>query len=244
MNCRKRRFSLVELMVATAILLILMTILFQIVGTMMKGWQVNQSSGRVYERAQLLFDQLNRDFTSAMAGTQGGRDIDICWKGSGFSLNNEIPDPGQELKNASVHLVSFNPNDPTGEPVEVHYRLDTEKRRLMRNEVTREDGDAWDFIAKPYSAGAADSCWCTHPDSTGRDFPFADGVCEFNVKVSRHNPHQLPDLVLVTLTLVDPDEVPRKDLNGDATLDWHDCASKRTFSRLFFLGQERRLGGN
>lgn len=253
MNLRKHCFSLVELMVATAILLILMTLLFQIVGTMMKGWRLNQASGRVYSSAQVVFDQLNRDFTNAMAGTHGGRDLDICWQGrkefdweTDCSLTNAL-DTDKILYNASIHMIGFNPNDPTGDPVEIHYRLDTEKHILLRAEVSRENGGDWDFIGNPYAT------WCSTIGPN--EFPYASGVCEFTVKVSSHVAHQLPDLALVTLTVVDPEEDInqdgnidgmdlKKDLNGDGVRDWRDCPSKRTFTRLFFMGKDRRLGGN
>jgi type II secretory pathway pseudopilin PulG len=260
---REKRFTLTELLVGTAILLIMMTMLAQILGTLTKGWSLARSNARIYERAQLVFDMMGRDFQTAIAGKQGGKDIYIVWGDT--SVVNTVPLTGSSRvfsSNGGANTVQFHMislmNENVGEaPGEIHYCYDPDptKQTIYRaiakqyknptDTITNAD---WDFLSKSNLTNPTDAAaptlggWHATPILGSTDYyPLIDGVTDFRIKVSPHNAGELPDAVMVSVTLMDT-EGAEAVKNNPTLLAKRIKASQRCFTKVFFLGRDRRLG--
>jgi type II secretory pathway pseudopilin PulG len=260
---REKRFTLTELLVGTAILLIMMTMLFQILGTLTKGWSLARSNARVYERAQLVFDMVGRDFQTAIAGKQGGKDIYIWWgEGATFTDNKIVlaSDPTNTLysrlltSNTAANTVHFHMislmNEVSGEgPSEIHYCFDpdpllgrTPTKGIIYRAVVK-DNDAnnqWDFLSNPNTWQSTPAWPPAALPQPQYYFPLIDGVKDFRIKVSYHNAGELPNAVMVSVTLIDTEGVAAA--TTPALKDKRILASQRSFTKVFFLGRDRRLG--
>lgn len=271
-----KRFTLTELLVGTAILLIMMTMLSQILGTLTKGWTLARSNARVYERAQIIFNQVGNDFQTAIAGKQGGKPIGMWWDGTAApaiastsynypvsfdsSTQNAPAGPPYDHVDAStvftgnvqMHMICLaNENSGDG-PSEVHYCYQPPADLSSYGQITRlsiKDSDTataayWDFLKPannfPFPKTAPEGHWTQTPvPGPVNYYPLIDGVIDFRLKVSYHKPNELPDAVMVSVTLVDSESVD----NAPAALKAKRInASRRSFTKVFFLGRDRRLG--
>lgn len=66
-GCRVRRFTLVELLAAMAVLVVMMFLLFRFIAGAQRAWSVATSSQEVYEKSRIAFDLITRDLQSAVA---------------------------------------------------------------------------------------------------------------------------------------------------------------------------------
>lgn len=65
--CRARRFTLVELLAAMAVLVVMMFLLFRFIAGTQRAWSVANSSQEVYEKSRIALDLITRDLQSAVA---------------------------------------------------------------------------------------------------------------------------------------------------------------------------------
>jgi len=65
--CRQRRFTLVELLAAMAVLVVMMFLLFRFIAGAQRAWSVATSNQEVYEKSRIAFDLITRDLQSAVA---------------------------------------------------------------------------------------------------------------------------------------------------------------------------------
>jgi type II secretion system protein J len=64
---RVRRFTLVELLAAMAVLVVMMYLLFRFISGAQQAWSLSTSSQEIYEKSRIALDLITRDLQSAVA---------------------------------------------------------------------------------------------------------------------------------------------------------------------------------
>lgn len=226
MKTAKRKFTLVEMLVAVGILFIMMMLLSSMLMNFTKIWKTAQSNIRIYENAQMIFNMLGQDFKTALAGNQAGREISIWWKKNDSTqtlISRVVTNTVDSQKYDEAHMLCLNPEKFGDAPLQVGYCYDADNNQLKM--ARSEAGGEWD-ASKTWQGQTAE-----------RFYTFVEGVTDFYFKVSAHNSTELPDVVLVTFSLVDAQLLQQQSITSSKVE-----ATTRTFSRSFYLGRDRRLG--
>ena len=102
-----RRFTLVELLAAMAVLIVLMAMLFTFFSSAQRAWSLTETNSRIYESAQILFDVMGRDLQAAVFSDEEGRRIP-------FYFGDESPGTGQQLAFVAAGLATGKPAGRSG----------------------------------------------------------------------------------------------------------------------------------
>ncbi len=172
-NIRKNAFTLVEVLVAVAVLVIMMTFIFQYTASAQRLWAANTARTEMSAQADTLFSLLEQDLThmyvvqkdeeiDAQAGwyckTLGGDFEDFC-------LFTEDPDPESTGANAHATVYPVRYHFEPGTPGDIYkegrgklYRYVEEKRR-------------WDKVAEKFgdNARGMDLTWYYDDTDTPAD---------------------------------------------------------------------------
>jgi type II secretory pathway component PulJ len=239
---QRRHFTLIELMAAMVVLVIMMGFLFKFIVSSQNLWTASERNSRIYENAQIFFELLARDLTSAVASNQPGQEV-AFWVG---------PNSGDDGDKDFLAFATMSPSGPHGKTKiwEVHYKWGkptaTGEYLIRRSVVADTDSggapDAdWDFYGK---AGQTDvSAWVV-TDNLAEVQEVIDGVEEIEIACyltgssAPVNPGStgvpclaVPGQVKITLTLVDQKAVD-KGFTG-AELDF--C--RRQFTKVILLSR-------
>ena len=222
-----RKFTLIEMMVAVGILLVMLLLLSPMLLGFSRIWQTAQSNIRIYENAQMIFNMLGQDFKTALAGNQAGRELSVWWKeiGQDNLVSRVTVDDYRNRKAVydEAHMNCLNPERFGDPPLQVGFWYDRENYQVK---MARSDAgsDAWNSSL-------------TWRNEDNRYYTFVEGVTDFYFRVSPHNSTELPDVVVVTFSLVDAQLLQQRSIENAKVI-----STMRTFSRSFYLGRDRRLG--
>lgn len=112
---KRKSYTLVELMIAMAILVIMMGFLFQFLNSAQRLWSASSNSSQVFDTAQVIFDVIETDLKNALFSNQVSREIPIYHKETssptethlGMFVSNETTDITDDIDKAGVHPVIF-----------------------------------------------------------------------------------------------------------------------------------------
>ncbi|MFA4943652.1 MAG: hypothetical protein WC789_02995 [Lentisphaeria bacterium] len=229
-----RRFTLIELLAAMAVLVILMFALFSFFGTAQKLWSHTETNTRIYENARTALDIITRDLQATIPNGEDAGKIPF-WIGK-----RETIATGDRDRLAFVAATeAFNGTESRA--VEVLYNYDATdfefKRALTGDDATTAN---WDFYAKHHPA-----TWYSTIGGTGRQkviggvenivFQCVQGGAVVNPDTAPSATYDLdnpPDIVTVSLTVFDEKLAPVwKDLPAAKQAE-----QRRTFTKIIFLG--------
>jgi len=204
-----RRFTLIELMIAMAVLVIMMGFLFQFTISAQRLWSASNNNDVLFDQAQLCFDLLEKDFKGAIVqdGTSNpGRGIPY------YPINTTALD-GTAATQLLFMITQADSSavDPDigSQAYPVVYYTDTAKnlyRRALDSVITATNP------LRCYGMSAAE--FSTWRSSLNTDFLQETAqyrLCEniSSVKLDLHSSttiddFHLPDVVKITLVLTDP----------------------------------------
>ena len=235
---QRRHFTLIELMAAMVVLVIMMGFLFKFIVSSQNLWTASERNSRIYENAQIFFELLARDLTSAVASNQPGQEV-AFWVG---------PNSGDDGDKDFLAFATMSPSGPHGKTKiwEVHYKWGKPTATgeyLIRRSVVADIDSAdapdadWDFYGKV----AADAPVWVATDNLAEAQEVIDGVEKIEIACYPANSSTahpisagylaVPGQVKITLTLVDQKAVD-KGLTGP-DLDF--C--RRQFTKVILLSR-------
>lgn len=228
-SLRRRRFTLLELLVAMAILILLLGMTMRILSAGQKAQTAVETSSRIYENARATLEIITRDLQSARASAINGEEIGFCMVATG----------GGHIM-AFGAMVSDHPTANT-RLCEIVYQVDGTS--LYRTCIPAQDSGGadvseWDLV------GTTDEDWVDDDlamgevlcqgvaqwqlslfDALGNDITPASGDTECFF--------ELPASVTLNLTLYDPK--PEESGGATALITQRRTETQRTFSRTVFL---------
>ena len=226
---RRQPFTVVELVVTVAVLIIMMGILVRFVTQAQLAWNQSRTNVRMYEGARLFFDVIGRDLQSMVTSDEPGQQINYTVDGS------ELP-TDWFLAFVTVSGIGSKARDPS-KLTEVGYSF-------ANNEITRHmtrsgDGiqgylDDWDF------SNAAASTWTIPGDPGTESSVIISGVRSVSVEVWSGSPLTIvddasddttktPSRVTVTLSFFDPKMEPLPTAKQNESL--------RTITKTIFINR-------
>ncbi len=225
-----RPFTLIEVLAAMLVLLIMMGVLFQFLGSAQRVWSLTDTNTRIHENARVLFDIITRDLQSVVASGEAGREIPFYVGDSDGDTNAPLlafvsavgPASGVHSRLCEIHYDCYS----SGGEDKWHYWF----RRARTCDRLGSDADTmWDFYGD-----TASTDWVDSRQSFQR---VVDGVAEikvehFGLPTPAPSPPvftTLPKAVRVTVSLFDPKL---------ATSQASEAARKRTmrtFTKTIFL---------
>lgn len=211
-NKKRRFFTLLEIMVAMAILLILMAFLFQFMTAATKAWRMSESNSRIQEQAGVILELLAKDLQNAVVSQSFGR---------------EIPFNYGDINTTRLGMVSAT-DIKNSELAEITYWLDTTdplnhqlKRCYIRSHnLVATPNPKWNFF------GNLDGT-CFNDDVTQTTETIANGVEECTITFEPQlngNMNILPKIAIIKVTLKDA-KLPIE----------RQPKTRRTFSKVIFL---------
>ncbi|MCF7854073.1 MAG: prepilin-type N-terminal cleavage/methylation domain-containing protein [Candidatus Pacebacteria bacterium] len=230
----QRCFTLVELLVAMAVLVILMSVLFQFTGAARRAWLGTSSNTRIYENSRIAMELLARDIKNAVASDTLGEEIP-------FYIYNHDPVSMPEI----ITIVSPTDIDTTSQEsrlCEVTYAHSTNgtNEYTLQRQAIGDNNAQWDFF------GNTGSGWQNTPAT--RDYQEvirgvddvtitchqADGSA-FATGALPYEANQLPAFVEISLTLFDENLMRLKDTLSLGVWQEQKRKTLRTFTRIVFL---------
>ena len=242
-----RRFTLLELLVAMAVLIILAMVMFEIVNQARQAWSAMQANTRIYENARIVFDVIGRDLQSAVASDEPDREIPFyVWEP--YDYDNHQGD-SELLSFVSVTRMVVDPADPPeSDLAEIAYSHTTDTNAdypfsFLRS-VTQDNNTAnWNFYTNPDN-------W----EDSREDFhEVIRGVEELSIvcmdaggnvlgddnddgfQDSDRMTTTLPRVVQVSITLFDPRAMELPDGNARDRMIYR---TRRTFNKMIYLRAE------
>ena len=147
---RAQHFTLVEILVALAILSILMLMVLTILIRAQQLYRHTSSQTAIYENQRVAMDVLERDLRSAITSSVPGREI---------GLYISRPDPASEDSAHHITVVSSTttPANATSQLAEISYAFHTDRGAtgdlrpftLYRQVTSNLDDDNWNFTGRP-----------------------------------------------------------------------------------------------
>jgi len=226
---RSQPFTVVELVVTVAVLIIMMGILVRFVTQAQLAWNQSRTNVRMYEGARLFFDVIGRDLQSMVTSDDPGQQIY-------YSANNgELPDDWF-LAFVTASGIGSKTTDPA-RLMEVGYSFANNEitRTMTRSGVMSGGGNGyfadWDFLNVP--AGTWAPAGSNHDSSV-----VISGVRSVLVQVWSDSPLTIvanasdtktPSRVTVTLSFFDPKMEPLPTAKQNESL--------RTITKTIFINR-------
>ena len=208
---RKKAFTLVELMVAMAVLVIMMGFLFQFIISAQRLWSSSNSDTAIHTQAQIVFSMFENDLQNAIVKDDSGYAIPYLVRAdAGDSANYPIgshhnwlyccvlvqtSDLTGDAADMGVSLIAyvFIRTDTNG-PVYKLYRL------ILDNEfdyVNSESNALFNIVNSKVS---------TINDSSQN--LLAENVVDCNIQIINASTEATPKIARMTITFFDPDKIP------------------------------------
>ena len=218
---QKHAFTLVELMVAMAILVIMMGFLFQFVIGAQRIWHSSSGEAALFEQAQLVFEYMGKDFKNIRSQSPLNEDIYFF-----YSLSGNDRDLGfiSEVNGNPIPIAYHYANEKL-------YRLEVDSTKtqsvyayLTNNQVSN------DFLAN-FGLSTSSYQWAL-------DTPLAEDI--YSLTIQGTNPgyswgNNFPYAIRITLTLVDRthlDDATYTNIKNDTDKL---APYLHTFTKIFFL---------
>ena len=237
-----RHFTLVELMIAMAVLVIMMGFLFQFIISAQRLWSASNNNDILFEQAQLCFDLLEKDLKAAIVQdeeTNPGRALSYELIAAKFDGNS---DPSKPLLLCLVTQVDSNlpVNDTTGSaafPVIYYVIPDTGQKfcRLYRRVI--DEVISSKYPLECFGMTAADfkdwseSIATVMPGET--QYLLCDNVVSIQIfrNPTIKTDFVLPEVVKITLELMEPSAA----LKASQISNDNPEATTRIFTKTIFL---------
>ena len=237
-----KRFNLLEILIATIVLVIMMGFLFQFVNSAQRLWSASNRSVSLFDTAQIVFDMMETDLKNAQVSDEPGREIPFYLKENDENLY---------LGLMSNYSSTKEPNPETPETLvgtfPVLYVFDNDKHTLSRcavdmKEINTTNALQWflfgmDTSENDYFADLYNNFYEANPEifdimATGVEkqdietVPFISGYV--NAK---------PQVLKITLTIYDASAVKiLTDAGADSdVVEQKKAETVRTFSKIIFL---------
>ena len=224
---QKHAFTLVELMVAMAILVIMMGFLFQFVIGAQRVWSSSSGSTALYEQAQLVFDFMGKDLKNIRSKSTLGEDIPFYY--------------ATVSSDKTLGIIS----EVNGNPIPVVYHFVSSTKKLYRLEVNANNATApYAYLANKTETNYLDNFNFSSSTPWTKDILLAENLHKITVeamkKPSGHvngyaTGDDFPYVVRVTLKLFDRNQIPADQYesikNSDTDMDKY----LHTFTKIFFL---------
>jgi len=224
---RHRTFTLVEVLVAMAVLSVMLTFLFMIIRSTQQVWEHQRSRIEVQRNASLFFDLVRRDLQSLRASTSP----EIMW-------TTDVPSPSFAFACVSASGIGTTDSNDVN-LIEVAYQLDPSGSdpgiyRWMSTDV--DSGAEWDCIGTDTATWTASNSW------SDSDL-VVSGVHAFEMTAYNRDDEEIevdspralflrpPAYVEVTAELIDPGHA---DLAEDNPLR---LRSLRRFTKRIYIGR-------
>lgn len=229
---RIRRYTLVEILVALAILTVMMYFLFQFIIGAQKIWTASHRTASIFEQTQLFFYLFENDLKSALLQAE----TDHPGRGMLGYLDNT---PANQLKKFGLITQFANPPIDVG-VYPVVYAYDPLERVIRRKMLDDPSTLAWTFFGSPDP-----SAWISFYESVPltSDDILAEGVSQITLEVAglagTTTFDTLPATVKLTLTLYDANSV-KPLLSQGYAIDSPPVQAKidetsRSFTKVIFL---------
>ena len=222
-------FTLVEILVAVAVLVIMMSFLFQFVISAQRVWAAASARTYLADQANAVFQLMGEDFGQIF--TMQKEDDSDAVAGWHCTPNPNVTNPGDLTR---LCFFVEDRDDANGALYAVMYYYDATAQKLYR---IRTATPAWKKVGKtdtPHSYADFDLPGETPADvatATGTnddDYVVAENVSEFTVQSAGPTDTTiLPRFLRITMTVKIPENLSNT-AKGDQVLD-------RTFSRVFFF---------
>ena len=212
-----RRFTLIELMVAMAILVIMMGFLFQFVISAQRLWSASSQKAGLYEQAQIILSSFESDFHNVIAFDDSGPAIQHYRHGSG--LNSVYYPIGSHLNIAGCFFLTQSEEYPSndsnygmgfcpvvyifcrthnGHPIYKLYRIplynDLDYIELSTEKLLSKITDLLDSDKSQYIF--------SHPE-----YIIAENVADCNIQFVNYANENRPKVAKITITLFDPQRI-------------------------------------
>lgn len=224
----KKSFTLIELMIAMAILIIMMGFLFQFLNSTQKLWSASNQSDIIFEQAQTFFEYLEKDLKGAIVQdekTNPGRGIPY-W----ISANPIEIEVDENTSDKLLVILTQTPGsniankDTASAAYLVAYFIDSGKlnRRIFdyvqsspssKNPLYFFGDSTPDITSWSYSSNETAYMLCENISSLKMDFYSTHSI----------NAYNLPQAIKITLELTDPSIQDTNEINI------------RVFSKVIFL---------
>ena len=244
-------FSLIEILVAMAVLTLLMTFMFSMLGETIRLWERGNSQVEAAQAARIGLNRLAEDLenavsTTALSDTPSGTQITNIipflaeanatdprgWGGSvdsaegsdqifGVRVTGDPDDPFREFGYLCVYVSAATGVDP----------MRGQRYYLAQHSVSASDGD---FFLR----NSPNTSWANESSATSRRFPLIDNCLRFQLEYASNNgagiiwtqtwssQTNLPMGVLATVIAIDSRTAERvAKLNGGAALSDADISS-------------------
>jgi len=108
---KRNGFTLVEMVVAMAVLVILMLLLFRFLAGAQQAWSLSKANTRVYENARVALELIRRELLTAVASNESGRQIPFqagnpCTFISATNISSTSSGPDCKLTEVRYHQSS------------------------------------------------------------------------------------------------------------------------------------------
>lgn len=230
-SMRSSRFTLVELLVAMAVLSILMLMTFQFLDSAQRAWSLTNANTRVYENARIAIDLIGRDLDNAVASDTWLEEIPVFYDATDrlpvfVAASSLVPDNARSKLCEISYWVTDSSPGPGFEPY-----------TLYRAAIDDTDAANWDFFREITDG------WVDTPAHADRPWqPVIGGVESLEIRcfqggaeMATDNHLQLPDYVQIVVTVFDENVA---NLEPDTLRNQRIQNTRRTFSKILFLGQQ------
>jgi len=225
----RRRFTLIEILAAMAVLVVIMAALFQFLLSAQRAWTMTETNSRAYENAQIVFEIITKDLQSVMFSTTDNKEIPF-YVGEATAKDDET----------KTHLSFVAAIEPaTGAATrlcEVHYKCRTltgsaDYTYWFRRACVSDTEADWDFYGDTSTDTATN--WVSTDGSAQKVVYGVKNLqlkCYDNSGVMAADSYatSTPAGVEITVTFFD-------EKLKDAPAKVRD-ATNRTFTKLIFLG--------
>lgn len=168
--------TLIEIVVAMAILTVILGILTSLVWKIQELTRRSRATTDIYDQSKVLFDIIGRDLQCMVTGGDSSTGDTIMWTNAVSQM--PVNDPGvNEMRLAFVTSsgIGLSATD-TQTMVEVGYCLNYTDSTVTRYVTAPSDGTKWDFYNDSPVNWAASSSW-----GTAREAVIAEGVRNFTI---------------------------------------------------------------
>ena len=250
-------FTLVELMVAMAILVIMMGFLFEFVIGAQRIWSASSRKTSLFETAQIVFSLFEQDFQNAIITDEPGRSIPCFVHKAGQSSSNYPIGSGYEEvfcwfvsqseelstqkdvdKIGACPILYFFIREEGSKPVYSLYRVPIDKDTIVSQSI-----DCFDYIEADKTKIINNYYTPIKNNRISKNLEkLADNVVDFNIEFVNDAASSLPRIARITLTLFSPQEIKNYyervetgNLSASSAREAEILLHSNTFSKILFL---------
>ena len=236
-----KHFTLVELMVAMAVLVIMMSFLFQFVIGAQRVWSSSSGSAALFEQAELVFDFIGSDFQNIISKNALDENIPFYYKDTTTSATLGFVCDNAGSPDAVVYY--FRKTEGTTPVYKLHRLV------IDGNAVSSPEKRFGYLVSKEtdYLANFGLSTDGTDGYPWSSDIPLAENVQSVTIRAMKPSSgavsgyvegNDFPYVVRVDLKMYDPNQIPDYEGRRGSTTTLTDSDVEKhcqTFTKIFFL---------